>query len=100
MIRLTDEMKMLDGCIIDCRFFDHQWVFMKQRHDRDHPNGRQAVTGKLSLLHFSSNGDFSFPLMLDGLFFFYFFLGKMEALANQVSRDFLLAHLNIARGLE
>jgi hypothetical protein len=24
----------------------------------------------------------------------------MEALANQVSRDFLLAHLNIARGLE
>jgi hypothetical protein len=33
-------------------------------------------------------------------FFFYFFLGKMEALENQVSRDFLLAHLNIARGLE
>ena len=102
MIRLTDEMKMLDGCIIDCRYFDYQWIFMKQRHDHDHPNGRQAVKGiKLSsLIHLSSNGDFSFPLTLDSLFFFYFFLGKMEALANQVSRDFLLAHLNIARGLE
>ncbi|EFX64763.1 hypothetical protein DAPPUDRAFT_265826 [Daphnia pulex] len=70
IIRLTDEMKMLDGCIIDCRYFEHQWIFIKQRHDRDHPNGSQAVKG------------------------------KMEALANQVSRDFLLAHLNIARGLE
>ena len=47
----------------------------QQRHDRDHPNGRQAVKGiKLSsLIHLSSNGDFSFPLMLDGLFFFLLF---------------------------
>jgi mRNA-capping enzyme len=73
MIRLTDEMKMLDGCIIDCRYFDHQWIFIKQRHDRNHPNGSEAVKGKLSSLHLSSNGDFSFPLMLDGLFFFLLF---------------------------
>jgi hypothetical protein len=46
-IRLTEEMKMLDGCIIDCRYFEHQWIFIKQRHDRNHPNGRRAVMGKL-----------------------------------------------------
>jgi hypothetical protein len=50
MIRLTDEMKMLDGCIIDCRYFDHQWIFIKQRHDRNHPNGSRAVMGKLNIL--------------------------------------------------
>jgi hypothetical protein len=31
-IRLTEEIKTLDGCIIDCRYFEHQWLFIKQRH--------------------------------------------------------------------
>ncbi|XP_046456075.1 mRNA-capping enzyme-like isoform X2 [Daphnia pulex] len=69
-IKMTEEIKKLDGCIIDCRYFDHQWIFIKQRHDRNHPNGRRAV------------------------------MGKMEALENAVSRDLLLATLENSRGLE
>jgi hypothetical protein len=44
-ITLTDETRKLDGCIIDCRYFDHQWIFTKQRLDRNHPNGRRSVIG-------------------------------------------------------
>jgi hypothetical protein len=29
-IALTDKIRELDGCIIDCRYFDHQWIFTKQ----------------------------------------------------------------------
>ncbi|EFX60872.1 hypothetical protein DAPPUDRAFT_275132 [Daphnia pulex] len=64
---MTEEIKKLDGAIIDCRYFDHQWIFIKQRHDRNHPNGRRAITG------------------------------KMEALENAVSRDLLLATLENSR---
>ncbi|EFX64761.1 hypothetical protein DAPPUDRAFT_229747 [Daphnia pulex] len=69
-IKLTEEIKKLDGCIIDCRYFEHQWIFITQRHDRNHPNGRRAI------------------------------MGKMEALENAVSRDLLLATLENSRGLE
>jgi hypothetical protein len=44
-IALTEEIKKLDGCIIDCRYFDHQWLFIKQLHDRNHPNGMRSVMG-------------------------------------------------------
>jgi mRNA-capping enzyme len=44
-IALTEDIKKLDGCIIDCRYFDHQWLFIKQRHDRNYPNGRRSVMG-------------------------------------------------------
>jgi hypothetical protein len=44
-ITLTDEIRKLDGCIIDCRYFEHQWIFMKQRLDRNHPNGSRSVIG-------------------------------------------------------
>ncbi|XP_046651275.1 mRNA-capping enzyme-like [Daphnia pulicaria] len=69
-IRLTEEIKTLDGCIIDCRYFEHQWIFIKQRHDRNHPNGRRAV------------------------------MEKMAALEKSVSRDLLLTNLEKSRGLE
>lgn len=44
-IPLTDEIRKLDGCIIDCRYEDHHWVFVKERLDRNHPNGRNALLG-------------------------------------------------------
>ncbi len=45
-IALTDEIRELDGRIIDCYYVDNQWVFKKLRNDREHPNGRIAVTSK------------------------------------------------------
>ena len=42
-IALTDETRELDGRIIDCRYVDGHWVFRKLRHDRQHPNGLNAV---------------------------------------------------------
>ncbi|EFX79314.1 hypothetical protein DAPPUDRAFT_319589 [Daphnia pulex] len=68
-IALTEEIKKLDGCIIDCRYFDHQWLFIKQRHDRNYPNGRRSV------------------------------MGKLAALEKAVSRDLLLTNLEKSKGL-
>lgn len=44
-IAVTDEIRELDGHIIDCDYVDHQWIFKEVRHDRKHPNGRKAVDG-------------------------------------------------------
>ena len=44
-IQLTDELRKLDGRIIDCIYVDNQWVFQKLRNDRKHPNVRQAAEG-------------------------------------------------------
>ena len=45
-IALTDETRELDGRIIDCRYVDGRWVFQKLRHDRQHPNGLNAVLSR------------------------------------------------------
>ena len=42
-IKLTDELRLLDGRIIDCIYKDNQWIFQKLRNDRKHPNVRQAA---------------------------------------------------------
>ena len=42
-IQLTDELRKLDGRIIDCIYVDNQWVFQKLRNDRKHPNRREAA---------------------------------------------------------
>ena len=86
-------MKKLDGCIIDCRYFDHQWIFMKQRHDRNHPNGRRAIMGKPKL-------DILRQTKILLSFWISISAGKMEALENAVSRDLLLATLENSRALE
>ncbi|KAI9556336.1 hypothetical protein GHT06_018910 [Daphnia sinensis] len=46
-IPLTDDLRKLDGCIVDCRYVDHHWVFVKERLDRRHPNGKSALLGKI-----------------------------------------------------
>jgi hypothetical protein len=86
-IKLTEEIKKFDECIIDCRYFEHQWIFITQRHDRNHPNGRRAIMGKPNILQLTSDLKFYFPSV------FLLLLGKMEALENAVSRDHLLATL-------
>jgi hypothetical protein len=42
-VPLTEEIRGLDGHIIECRFVDRQWVFVRQRNDRLHPNGRNTI---------------------------------------------------------
>ncbi|KAK4023699.1 hypothetical protein OUZ56_009098 [Daphnia magna] len=49
-IPLTDEIRNLDGCIVDCRYVDQRWMFVKQRFDRNIPNGKRALEGKLHAL--------------------------------------------------
>ncbi len=44
LIKLTDEIRELNDRIIDCYYVDNQWVFKKLRNDRQHPNGKIAVT--------------------------------------------------------
>lgn len=46
-IALTKEIRDLDGRIIECRFADRQWIFVRQRNDRHHPNGRNAIFSEL-----------------------------------------------------
>jgi len=44
-IRLTQELKAMDGRMIQCARIDNQWVFKQLRDDRPHPNGRGTVVG-------------------------------------------------------
>ncbi len=44
MIKLTDEIRELDGRIIDCHYVDNQcWVFSKLRDDRKYPNVKLVI---------------------------------------------------------
>ena len=45
-ITLTGELRKLDGEIVDCRYVDHHWIFIKVRTDRKHPNGKRCVLSK------------------------------------------------------
>ncbi|KAI9556339.1 hypothetical protein GHT06_018913 [Daphnia sinensis] len=69
-ILLTDEIRNLDGRIVDCIYEDHHWVFVKERPDRIHPNGRGSLSRKI------------------------------RALEQPVSREFLVTTLSKCRGLD
>jgi hypothetical protein len=44
LIKLTDEIRELDGRIIDCHYVDNQcWVFSKLRDDRKYPNVKPVI---------------------------------------------------------
>ncbi len=47
-IDLTNEMREMDGSVIECRYVDPNWVNVRpSRHDReDNRNGLQAIQGK------------------------------------------------------
>ena len=47
-IDLTEDLKNMDGSIIECRFVDdNRWAFARIRNDSDLPNGNYAIEGKL-----------------------------------------------------
>lgn len=47
-IPMTAEMEKMHGFIVDCDYVDGQWIINKFRLDRQHPNGRKAIEGKLT----------------------------------------------------
>ena len=59
-IPLTEEIRGLDDQIIKCRYVDRQWVFVRQRNDRLHPNGRNAIFSEFNFFPQSGNQ----PIML------------------------------------
>lgn len=84
-ILLTDEIRNLDGCIVDCRYVDQRWMFVKQRFDRNIPNGKRALEGMLYRIS-----------LIRQIFRFLFsdcHLGKLHALKHPVSRNLLLETL-------
>merc|ERR1719430_1668923 len=44
-IKLTKELKELSGKIIECKWADNQWVFMRERTDKSFPNGYNTAIG-------------------------------------------------------
>jgi len=44
-IDLTDELRTMNGFIIECRFVDNRWSLVRKRTDRKHPNGLRAISG-------------------------------------------------------
>ncbi len=44
-LRLDDEIRKFDGAIIECNHIDNEWVFVRNRTDRNHPNGWKTVKG-------------------------------------------------------
>ena len=45
-ISLTDELRQMNGQIIQCVRIDDKWIFDRLRTDRKHPNGKSAIRGK------------------------------------------------------
>ena len=91
-IALTDDLRELDGEIIDCRYVDHHWIFMKLRKDRKHPNGKRAINGKRKLFNYTLG-------TINIVLFELTMTGKLEALEHQVSRRRLLTTLDQFRGI-
>uniref|UniRef100_A0A8W8N377 mRNA capping enzyme C-terminal domain-containing protein n=3 Tax=Magallana gigas TaxID=29159 RepID=A0A8W8N377_MAGGI len=44
-IKLTKELKELDGKIIECSYNGKDWVFMRQRTDKSFPNSISTAQG-------------------------------------------------------
>lgn len=47
-IRVTKAIKEFNGKIIECRWFNNQWDFMRERVDKSYPNHYNTATGILS----------------------------------------------------
>lgn len=46
-MKYTKELKDLDGKIIECKFEDQQWKFMRERTDKSFPNSVTTAEGNI-----------------------------------------------------
>jgi len=44
-INLTDELRKLNGFIIDCQYVEQHWIFVRQSVDRYRPNTKFTIYG-------------------------------------------------------
>lgn len=51
-MKITKDLKELDGKIIECKFEKNQWVFMRERTDKSFPNSFTTAQGVLSFNFF------------------------------------------------
>lgn len=49
-MKITKEIKHLDNKIIECKFENNQWMFMKERTDKSYPNSYTTAQGKKHFL--------------------------------------------------
>ena len=63
-IAITDELRAMNGSIIECRYDDHTetWDFLRVRRDNQEPNTRLYTSGR-----FSSGMCSSFILLLTNI---------------------------------
>lgn len=47
-IKYTKQLKELNGKIIECKYENKQWVFMRERTDKSFPNSYNTAKGKLT----------------------------------------------------
>lgn len=47
-MRFTKDLKELHNKIIECKFEDGKWVFMRERTDKSYPNAYNTAMGKIS----------------------------------------------------
>merc|ERR1712241_508755 len=45
---LTKQLKELNNKIIECKWEDNQWVFMRERTDKSFPNGYNTAIGVIN----------------------------------------------------
>lgn len=45
-IKYTKYLKELDGKIIECKFENNSWIFMRERIDKSFPNSHNTAMGK------------------------------------------------------
>jgi mRNA-capping enzyme len=50
-MKFTKSMKELHNKIVECKFEDNQWVFMRERTDKSYPNAYTTAMGKFSFFH-------------------------------------------------
>ena len=64
-MKVKGELKNMNNKIIECKWEDNQWVFMRERTDKSFPNGYKTAMGVIQsirepvtteiLLHFIDN---------------------------------------------
>jgi len=47
-MKMTKEIKNMDGKIIECKWQNDQWIFMRERTDKSFPNGYKTAIGVIN----------------------------------------------------
>ena len=80
---VDDEIRKHDKSIVSCKFVDDQFVFIRNRSDRNHPNSLRTVKGKINM---------KFNKLLNHQIC-YKLLAKLNTLENPVSKERLVSFL-------